>query len=326
MKHSFDFNKAIQDKLLQISLKIHNAAIAGKLQPYWDPTLRKKCTRDSYAINGSKLIVTQIPINNNPDDLIDTSFLIPLEESSITADLGYCFKVSAHKKGSIRKDLFSLAPIYFERFLNGQTYNIPTGWFSYKEVLSVLGSEDIKFLEAYTWHKQLEPFVADNSSAYQSSLDELNESGTITYYRPNTGEKLGTALQENWRNQLYKGFRENKFKLTTGFNKPISETEFKKSHTIRIDVLMQDTAYPDDPEKLIEVYYFDTPSSFDTVYFVKNGNQSLMQIEQKNTENVKSQYSVPLLNIKALMNPQSYCLLETLLNENKQKSQKFNPK
>jgi hypothetical protein len=327
MEQSFDFSKAIQNKLLQISLKIHTAAINGNIQPYRDQTLKSKYTRDTYAMNGSKLVVTMIPLNNdNSDDYRDTAFTIPLEETSMTPDLGYCFSVSALKKGYIRQDLFSIAPMYFERFPNGQSYNIPTGWFSYKEVLSVLGSEDIKFLEAYTWHKQLEPFGADNSSAYQSSLDELNESGTITYYRPNTGEKLGTALQEHWRNQLYKGFRENKFKLTMGFNKPISETEFKKSHTIRHDILMQDTAYPDDPEKLIEAYYDDVPDAFDSVYFVNKGNENFMQIEQKNSENVKYIYNVRLQDIKTLMNPQSYSLLEVLLNDNKQKLQKFTPK
>lgn len=327
MEQSFDFNEAIQHKLLQISLKIHHAAINGKIQPYRDQTLKSKYTRDTYALNGSELIITQIPIgNDDPTDLKDTAFIEPLDEARMVPDLGYCFKVSAHKKGSIRKDVFSIAPMYFERLPNGQTYNIPTGWFSYKEVLSVLGSEDIKFLEAYTWHKQLEPFVADNSSAYQTSLDELNESSTITYYRPNTGEKLGTALQEHWRNQLYKGFRENKFKLTTGFNKPISETEFKKSHTIRHDILMQDTAYPDDPEKLIEAYYYDIPNAFDSVYFSNNENENFMQIEQKNPENVRYIYSVQLQDLKPLMNPQSYCLLEVLLNENKQKLQKFTPK
>jgi len=327
MEQSFDFSKAIQNKLLQISLKIHTAAINGKIQPYRDQTLKSKYTRDTYAMNGSKLVVTMIPLNNdNSDDYRDTAFTIPLEETSMTADLGYCFTVTALKKGSIRQDLFSIAPMYVERFPNGQTYNIPTGWFSYKEVLSVLGSEDIKFLEAYTWHKQLEPFGADNSSVYQSSLDELNESGTITYYRPNTGEKLGTALQEHWRNQLYKGFRENKFKLTMGFNKPISETEFKKSHTIRHDILMQDTAYPDDPEKLIEAYYDDVPDAFDSVYFVNKGNENFMQIEQKNSENVKYIYTVRLQDIKTLMNPQSYTLPEVLLNDNKQKLQKFSPK
>lgn len=327
MEQSFNFNKAIQNKLLHISLKIHSAALKGKIQPYRDQTLKSKYARDTYAMNGSKLIVTMTPLNvDNSDDYMDTAFTTPLQETSMTADLGYCFSVSARKKGSIRQDLFSLAPMYFEKFPNGQTYNIPLGWFSYKEVLSVLGSEDIKFLKAYTWHKQLEPFVADNSSAYQYSLDELNESGTITYYRPNTGEKLGTALQEQWRNQLYKGFRENKFNLTMGFNKPISETEFKKSHTIRHDILMQDTAFPDDPEKLIEAYYYDVPDAFDSVYFVNNENNCVMQIEQKNTENVKYTYSVQLQDLKPLMNPQSYTLLAVLLNENKQKLQKFSPK
>lgn len=329
MEQYFDLNKALQNKLLQISLKIHNAAIAGKIQPYWDQTLRKKCTPDSYAMNGSKLILTQIPLNNDPEDLIDTLFSIPLKESSMTADLGFCFKLSDQKKGSVRKDIQSIAPMYFERFLNGLSYNIPTGWFSYKNINSVLSAEDMKFLEAYSWYKNLEPlYVEYSNDAFQVRLEDFEENKTITHTYNGIGvtENLGNNLQENWRSQLYKAFKENKFSLTMGFDKPIAETEFNKLHTIQEYVFVQDTAYPDDFEKLIEVYYNKIPTSFDSIYFVFNRDMHFMKIAQKNNEDIKFTYSVNLQNVKSSMNPHAFCLLEILLNESRQKLQKFSPK
>ncbi|MFM7765799.1 MAG: hypothetical protein ACKO6I_09070, partial [Sphingomonadales bacterium] len=219
--------------------------------------------------------------------------------------------------------------MYFESLLNGGSYNLPTGWFSYKDIKAVLSAEDMKFLEAYSWYKNLEPLYVENTNdAFQGRLEDFEENKTITHTHNGIGvaENLGNNLQENWRSQLYKAFKENKFSLTMGFDKPIAETEFKKRHTIRVNVLLQDTAFPDDPEKLIEAYYYDIPDAFDTIYFDYNTGMNFIKIEQKNSEDIKFTYSVNLQNVKSSMNPHAFCLLEILLNESRQKLQKFSPK
>jgi hypothetical protein len=112
MSKTFDFQKAIQNKLLQISMKIHNASLAGKIQPYWDEALMKKCSRDSYSMVGSRMYVTQIPVSMSAsDDFKDSAYIEKLSESEMVSDIGFGFKFSSLKQGSLQRDILSLAPM-----------------------------------------------------------------------------------------------------------------------------------------------------------------------------------------------------------------------
>jgi ribosomal protein S17E len=327
MSKTFDFQKAIQNKLLQISMKIHNASLAGKIQPYWDEALMKKCSRDSYSMVGSRMYVTQIPVSMSAsDDFKDSAYIEKLSESEMVSDIGFGFKFSSLKQGSLQRDILSLAPMYFEKFLNGQKFNIPIAWFTYKDVRPLLSNDDIKFIEAYTWYVQ--PLAEQNrSNIYQSKLERLAKNKMITYTQSNTGEHLGTELLEYWRHQLYTDFQQNKFLLLIGLNKTISEPEFRNLHTIKINTLIQDTAYPDDPEKLLEVFYFDIPSAFDSIYFDNIDDKSYLYIHQKtDVQDIKHSYQVLLSDIKPLVEPQAYVLLETLLSDKRQKMHQLNTK
>jgi hypothetical protein len=327
MSKTFDFQKAIQNKLLQISMKIHNASLAGKIQPYWDEALTKKCSRDSYSMVGSRMYVTQIPVSMSAsDDFKDSAYIEKLSESEMVSDIGFGFKFSSLKQGSLQRDILSLAPMYFEKFLNGQKFNIPIAWFTYKDVRPLLSNDDIKFIEAYTWYVQ--PLAEQNrSNIYQSKLERLAKNKMITYTQSNTGEHLGTELLEYWRHQLYTDFQQNKFSLLIGLNKTISEPEFRNLHTIKINTLIQDTAYPDDPEKLLEVFYFDIPSAFDSIYFDNIDDKSYLYIHQKtDVQDIKHSYQVLLSDIKPLVEPQAYVLLETLLSDKRQKMHQLNTK
>jgi ribosomal protein S17E len=327
MSKTFDFQKAIQNKLLQISMKIHNASLAGKIQPYWDEALMKKCSRDSYSMVGSRMYVTQIPVSMSAsDDFKDSAYIEKLSESEMVSDIGFGFKFSSLKQGSLQRDILSLAPMYFEKFLNGQKFNIPIAWFTYKDVRPLLSNDDIKFIEAYTWYVQ--PLAEQNrSNIYQSKLERLAKNKMITYTQSNTGEHLGTELLEYWRHQLYTDFQQNKFSLLIGLNKTISEPEFRNLHTIKINTLIQDTAYPDDPEKLLEVFYFDIPSAFDSIYFDNIDDKSYLYIHQKtDVQDIKHSYQVLLSDIKPLVEPQAYVLLETLLSDKRQKMHQLNTK
>jgi len=327
MSKTFDFQKAIQNKLLQISMKIHNASLAGKIQPYWDEALMKKCSRDSYSMVGSRMYVTQIPVSMSAsDDFKDSAYIEKLSESEMVSDIGFGFKFSSLKQGSLQRDILSLAPMYFEKFLNGQKFNIPIAWFTYKDVRPLLSNDDIKFIEAYTWYVQ--PLAEQNrSNIYQSKLERLAKNKMITYTQSNTGEHLGTELLEHWRHQLYTDFQQNKFSLLIGLNKTISEPEFRNLHTIKINTLIQDTAYPDDPEKLLEVFYFDIPSAFDSIYFDNIDDKSYLYIHQKtDVQDIKHSYQVLLSDIKPLVEPQAYVLLETLLSDKRQKMHQLNTK
>jgi len=327
MSKTFDFQKAIQNKLLQISMKIHNASLAGKIQPYWDEALMKKCSRDSYSMVGSRMYVTQIPVSMSAsDDFKDSAYIEKLSESEMVSDIGFGFKFSSLNQGSLQRDILSLAPMYFEKFLNGQKFNIPIAWFTYKDVRPLLSNDDIKFIEAYTWYVQ--PLAEQNrSNIYQSKLERLAKNKMITYTQSNTGEHLGTELLEYWRHQLYTDFQQNKFSLLIGLNKTISEPEFRNLHTIKINTLIQDTAYPDDPEKLLEVFYFDIPSAFDSIYFDNIDDKSYLYIHQKtDVQDIKHSYQVLLSDIKPLVEPQAYVLLETLLSDKRQKMHQLNTK
>jgi hypothetical protein len=327
MSKTFDFQKAIQNKLLQISMKIHNASLAGKIQPYWDEALMKKCSRDSYSMVGSRMYVTQIPVSMSAsDDFKDSAYIEKLSESEMVSDIGFGFKFSSLKQGSLQRDILSLAPMYFEKFPNGQKFNIPIAWFTYKDVRPLLSNDDIKFIEAYTWYVQ--PLAEQNrSNIYQSKLERLAKNKMITYTQSNTGEHLGTELLEYWRHQLYTDFQQNKFSLLIGLNKTISEPEFRNLHTIKINTLIQDTAYPDDPEKLLEVFYFDIPSAFDSIYFDNIDDKSYLYIHQKtDVQDIKHSYQVLLSDIKPLVEPQAYVLLETLLSDKRQKMHQLNTK
>jgi ribosomal protein S17E len=327
MSKTFDFQKAIQNKLLQISMKIHNASLAGKIQPYWDEALTKKCSRDSYSMVGSKMYITQIPLSMSAsDDFKDSAYIEKLSESEMVSDIGFGFKFSSLKQGSLQRDILSLAPMYFEKFPNGQKFNIPIAWFTYKDVRPLLSNDDIKFIEAYTWYVQ--PLAEQNrSNIYQSKLERLAKNKMITYTQSNTGEHLGTELLEYWRHQLYTDFQQNKFSLLIGLNKTISEPEFRNLHTIKINTLIQDTAYPDDPEKLLEVFYFDIPSAFDSIYFDNIDDKSYLYIHQKtDVQDIKHSYQVLLSDIKPLVEPQAYVLLETLLSDKRQKMHQLNTK
>ncbi|NBP05743.1 MAG: hypothetical protein EBV15_05940 [Bacteroidetes bacterium] len=326
MEQAFDFSKAIPNKLLEISLKIHNAALSGKIQPYHDATLKNKTTRDTYAMMGSLLNISQIPANaneNSIDDFIDTAYMVPLDESRMASDLGCSFKVTPLKHGSSQRDILSVAPMYFERLFNGLDYNIPTGWFSYKAIKSLLSNDDIKFIEAYIWH--LQALAEQNrSNIYPAKLETLSKNKILTYTQPNTADYLGSALLDYWRNQLFADFQQNKFSLLVDFNKSISELEFRKLHTIKINTLTQDTTYPDDPEKLIEVFYYDIPSAFDSIYFTDINNESYLKIHQKTEEpGIELQYKVPLTGIKPLIDSKAYTMLEILLNDYREKMQKL---
>jgi hypothetical protein len=190
----------------------------------------------------------------------------------------------------------------------------------------LLSNDDIKFIEAYTWYVQ--PLAEQNrSNIYQSKLERLAKNKMITYTQSNTGEHLGTELLEYWRHQLYTDFQQNKFSLLIGLNKTISEPEFRNLHTIKINTLIQDTAYPDDPEKLLEVFYFDIPSAFDSIYFDNIDDKSYLYIHQKtDVQDIKHSYQVLLSDIKPLVEPQAYVLLETLLSDKRQKMHQLNTK
>lgn len=323
MEQAFDFSKAIPNKLLEISLKIHNAALSGKIQPYHDAALKNKTAQDTYSMQGSMMVGTQIADSKNPDELRDSLYIIPLDESRMASDLGCSFKVTPLKHGSSQRDILSVAPMYFERLFNGLAYNIPTGWFSYKSIKPLLSNDDIKFIEAYLWH--LQALAEQNrSNVYPAKLETLSKNKILTYTQPNTADYLGSALLDYWRNQLFADFQQNKFSLLVDLNKSISEPEFRKLHTIKINTLTQDTTYPDDPEKLIEVFYYDIPSAFDSIYFTDINNKSYLNIHQKTEEpGIELQYKVPLTDIKPLIDSKAYTMLEILLNDRSEKMQKL---
>ncbi len=323
MEQTFDFSKAIPNKLLEISLKIHNAALSGKIQPFHDAALKNKTTQDTYSMQGSMMVVTQIADSKTSEDLRDSLHTIPLDESRMASDLGCSFKVTSLKHGSSQRDILSVAPMYFERLLNGLAYNIPTGWFSYKSIKSLLSNDDIKFIEAYTWHVQALA-EQNRSNVYPAILETLSKNKILTYTQPNTADYLGSALLDYWRNQLFADFQQNKFLLLNGLNKPISEPDFKKLHTIKINTLMQDTAYPDDPEKLLEVFYYDVPSAFDSIYFSDINNKSYLNVHQKTDKSgITLKYQVPMSGITPLIDSNAYIMLEILLNDYRKKMQQL---
>jgi hypothetical protein len=333
ISQSFDFQKSLQNKLLQISLKIHTAGLAGKIQPFWDEALTKKCSRDSYAYVGSTIHWTQIAENNNSWDFKDTSYLVPLDEERMVSDFGFSYRVSSLKRGSLRKDILSIAPIYFEK-INGITYTSATGWFPYNQLSTCLSVEDINFLESYSWFfESLRVSNLNSGDENLTKIEKLDKNKIITYgplASASSGitDKFGEALQEYWRNKLYLNFQQNKFLLQTDSGQTISALDFKKLHTLQINTAAQDTAHPEDPTALIDYTYAKEPSSFDSIYFSNVGDKGYMHVKQNAglTGTNRYEYKVALDTIKPLLDSKAYSMLNTLLIEQRQKMQNLKKK
>lgn len=125
---------------------IYEAATKGLVRGYWTDSLNRVKTPEDCYKEGSKLIVTQIQNWRNPEDnedLVDTAYYDVFKWEKIVR-----FEIMEdwlfdYKHGELRPRIIAIAPMYEEKFPNGQTYELPLFWIKMDDLRPTLAKSEV---------------------------------------------------------------------------------------------------------------------------------------------------------------------------------------
>ena len=125
---------------------IYEAATKGLVRGYQTDSLNRLKTPEDCYKEGSKLIVTQIQNWRNPEDnedLVDTAYYDVFKWDKIVR-----FEIMEdwlfdYKHGELRPRIIAIAPMYEEKFPNGQTYELPLFWIKMDDLRPTLAKSEV---------------------------------------------------------------------------------------------------------------------------------------------------------------------------------------
>jgi gliding motility associated protien GldN len=125
---------------------IYEAATKGLVRGYWTDSLNRVKTPEDCYKEGSKLVVTQIQNWRNPEDnedLVDTAYYDIFKWEKIVR-----FEIMEdwlfdYKHSELRPRIIAIAPMYEEKFPNGQTYELPLFWIKMDDLRPTLAKSEV---------------------------------------------------------------------------------------------------------------------------------------------------------------------------------------
>ncbi len=125
---------------------IYEAATKGLVRAYHTDSLNRIKTPEECYKEGSKLVVTQIQNWRNPEDnedLVDTAYYDIFKWDKIVR-----FEIMEdwlfdYKHGELRPRIIAIAPMYEEKFPNGQTYELPLFWIKMDDLRPTLAKSEV---------------------------------------------------------------------------------------------------------------------------------------------------------------------------------------
>lgn len=307
----------------KINLSLTQAAKQGKIEVYFNDSLKRKMNIQEAMEAGNKLTSIDLAI---PRDGLDSMVILQLNEDSIKNDLIVNYKVEFDSNLNKIISPRAIATYYLETFGNGVTYKMPLHWYKFSDLGKILSANQFEFLRRYVILKSFEKnngYVSDIAPKDESfyAFNEFIELSTVTVINEHANEYICYYIDWHINNILYSKFQANKISLEHNKIKCNSE-QFKKQHFPSSTSKMHNLKSPGNSKDIIDTIFYSQPTRFDSIALHPSANKVLLKVYQRKYFEIEDYtgfewkaYGTDWLELRKYLNPMLVRMVE-LIYEN----------